>query len=793
MRYGCTCCFAIVVTFALGCGGGSGGSSAPSGPISISVSPTTITVPANQSQQFAANVTGTSNTAVTWTVSVGSAISQTGLYTAPPSIPDPPKATVTATSQADPTKSASATVTVVPGVQMVPATINVQANATQYFFLNVFGVTNPVFTWSVVGGDSNGTIAPFGLGQQQANYTAPATVPTPAQVTVKAVLQSDPTVSGTATVTVILIVPSITVNPNPATLSVFSTLQFFAVTNNLSNGAVTWLVNGVKGGSQQTGFISNGANPGLYVAPGAVPTTSNGKGQNTPTTVTVTAVSQDNSSVSGSAMLTLDNFTAGNSTSYLGSSGGNQKDSMTSGNTITCCSGTLGSLVTRGGTSYILSNNHVLARDDLGTITAGTTAGDNIIQPGLVDASCGQGPFTIIANLSEFYNLETGAAPKIDAAIAQPVQSGVVDAQGRILYLGETTDTNGVPVPGAPHGGSGLPVTSMLLGRGVAKSGRTTGLTCSSISSINTTIAIQYPKGCNSSTTFTGTFTNQIMVAGGAFSSSGDSGSLIVTQDTADPVALLFAGSDTDAAGNPVGDVLTYFQDGANAMTFVGGSTHAVIGCTLPTAPASSTAAVPLSAVSGQALERAIAARAAHESDLMRLPGVTAVRVGASQDSVGEPAIVFVVEKGAAQTSIPQEVDGIRTRIVEGDVLAPQGVLTAEQTATLAPTGVTAPSASYAISEAEFARVKAVHRAQVDKWMSKAGVQGIGIGASADAPAEAALIIFLIRGIAHQTIPATIDGVRTRVRESSAFVAGLSEQHARAGCLARTDQATKRR
>jgi len=793
VRYGSTCCLAVLVTFALGCGGGGGGSSSPSGPISVSVSPATATVPANQSQQFVANVTGAPNTAVTWSASAGGGISQTGLYTAPASIPNPPQATVTATSQADPTKSASATVTVIPGVQVVPASINVQVNATQDFFVNVFGVTNPVFTWSVVGGGaSNGTITPFGLGQQEATYTAPATVPTPAQVTVKAALQANPTTSGTATVTVIPIIPSITVDPNPAGVSVFSTQQFVAHTNNLSSSAVTWQVNGVTGGSQQTGFISNGANPGAYFAPGAVPTTSSGKGQNTPTTVTVTAVSQENASVSGSATVTFDNSAAQNSTVYFGSSGGNQKDSMTSGNTISCCSGTLGSLVTRGGTSYILSNNHVLARDDLGTVTTGTALGDNIVQPGLVDSSCGQRTPTIIANLSEFYNLETGAAPKIDAAIAQPVQSGVVDAQGRILYLGATTDTNGVPAPGAPHGGSGLPETSSLVGRGVAKSGRTTGLTCSSISSINTTIAIQYPKGCNSTTTFTGTFTNQIIVAGGAFSAGGDSGSLIVTQDTSDPVALLFASSDMDAAGNPVGEVLTYFQNGSNAMTFVGGSTHAVIGCTLPSAPASATAAVPLSAVSSQALQRAIAARTAHESALMRLPGVRAVGVGASQDSVGEAAIVFFVQKGAAQTRIPQEVEGVRTRIVEGAGFAQLGMLTAEQSAKLEPAGVTTPSA-YTISEAEFARAKAVHSAHGEEWMNKAGVQGVGIGASADAPAEAALVIFLIRGIAHETIPATIDGVRTRVRESSAFVAGLSEQHARAGCLARTDQPAKKR
>jgi hypothetical protein len=482
---------------------------------------------------------------------------------------------------------------------MVPATLTLQINGSQYFFLNVFGATNPMFNWSVVGGASNGTIAPFGLGQEQATYTAPATVPSPAQVTLKAVLQSDPRVSATSTITLTPPIPSVTVSPDAAATSVYSTLQFFATTSNLSSNAVTWMVNGVKGGSRLTGFISNGANPGLYVAPGGVPAASTGGGQSAPTNVTITAVSQANPSVSGSATLTLENFTATNSTTFLGSSGGNQKESTTSGSSIACCSGTLGSLVTRGATSYILSNNHVLARSDLGTTTAGATPGDNIVQPGLVDTFCGQGPFTIIANLTEFYNLETGAAPKIDAALAQPVQSTAVDAQGRILYLGATTDTNGVPVPGAPHAGSGLPETNALISRGVAKSGRSTGLTCSSITGIGASITIQYAKGCGSTTTFTERFINQIVVAGGAFSAPGDSGSLIVTQDTADPVGLLFAGSDMDSAGNPIGDVLGHFQNQSGALTFVGGSAHQVVGCTLPTAPALASAEVPLSVVSG--------------------------------------------------------------------------------------------------------------------------------------------------------------------------------------------------
>jgi len=45
---------------------------------------------------------------------------------------------------------------------------------------------------------------------------------------------------------------------------------------------------------------------------------------------------------------------------HFGVSGGNVKDITR----LFCCSGTLGSLVTNGTTQYILSNNHVLARQD---------------------------------------------------------------------------------------------------------------------------------------------------------------------------------------------------------------------------------------------------------------------------------------------------------------------------------------------------------------------------------------------------------------------------------------------
>lgn len=748
-----------------GCGGS--GSSTPPVQISVSISPTSATVTAGNNQQFNASVTGTTNTSVTWSVVGGTSngtISTTGLYFAPTTVPTPAQVTVTATSQADSSKSASATVTIQIGVQVEPQAVTLQVLGMQQFFVNVTGTTNAAVTWSVVGGSANGTINSSGF------YTAPATVPNPAQATVKAISQVDTTQFGAATVTVIPVIPSITVNPNPVNVAIFTTQHFIAIPNNLSSNAVTWQVNGIAGGSQQFGFISNS---GLYVAPGGVPTTSNGKGGVTTTTVTITAMSQVNPSVSGSAVVTVfptNQNPEGNPISF-GSSGGNQKDSQTSGGFITCCGGTLGSAITRGGTEYILSNNHVLARTDL------AVPGENIIQPGLVDTRCGQGPFTIIANLTEFYNLETGTAPKIDAAIAQGVPNGL-DPNGNILFLGATTDANNVPVPGSPHAGSGV---AAVVGHPVAKSGRTTGLTCSTVMATNVTTSIQYQKGCGSGTTFNETFTNQVDVAGGSFSAPGDSGSLIVTQDTADPVALLFAGSDQDAVGNPVSQVLNFFASGGNAVTFVGGGTHQVIGCTLPVKPASATLTVPVAIASAEGLQRAIAVRDAHAPELLAPPEVQAVGVGGSYDSPAEPAILFFVTRGQLRTNIPTQVDGVRSRIIEADLFSKRGLLSAadsdalEQSARL-------PQLVFSVPDAEIARASVVHAAHADEWMKKSGVQGVGIGSSVDSPGEAALIIFLIRGVPHDPIPPVIDGLRTRVRESSRFRAGFGGEQPRRAC-----------
>jgi hypothetical protein len=87
--------------------------------VAIAVAPATAKIETAAKQQFKATVTGSTDTAVKWTVNkiaggnktVGT-ISTAGLYTAPSAPPSPATVTVTATSEANTAKFASSTVTI---------------------------------------------------------------------------------------------------------------------------------------------------------------------------------------------------------------------------------------------------------------------------------------------------------------------------------------------------------------------------------------------------------------------------------------------------------------------------------------------------------------------------------------------------------------------------------------------------------------------------------------------------------------------------------------------------------
>jgi hypothetical protein len=175
--------------------------SSKSATINVNLLPLTITIPeesvvlgAGEIHQFTATVARHPNTAATWSLSgcAGAAcgtITASGLYTSPASIPSDAAITVTATSQADPTKLDTAAVYHKPiAVSIRPANVVIALGATLNFEAAVrYGVQNIGVTWSLAPGctaEICGTLA--NATQTSVTYTAPVAVPNPTSVTLYA-------------------------------------------------------------------------------------------------------------------------------------------------------------------------------------------------------------------------------------------------------------------------------------------------------------------------------------------------------------------------------------------------------------------------------------------------------------------------------------------------------------------------------------------------------------------------------------------------------------------------------
>ena len=183
--------------------------------IVVSVVPASASVSTGAAQVFTATVTGTGSPSagVTWSVNgiaggnstFGTIVSNSAasaVYTAPAAPPTPAVVTVTATSVADTSKSANASVTVVcsGANSMSPATANVALSATQNFTASFCPATSTI-VWDVngvPGGNAAlGTIV--STSTSAALYTAPANLPSTNPVTVHAVAGAA-TVSATVTI-----------------------------------------------------------------------------------------------------------------------------------------------------------------------------------------------------------------------------------------------------------------------------------------------------------------------------------------------------------------------------------------------------------------------------------------------------------------------------------------------------------------------------------------------------------------------------------------------------------------
>jgi hypothetical protein len=165
----------------------------------VSLSPTSASVQAGNTQTFSATVTGTSNGGVTWTAT-GGTISSDGVYTAGSTVGT---FSVTSTSRADGSKSAKATVTVTAAASVItitltPTTASLASGATQEFSATVSGTSNGGVTWTATGGTiSSGGI--YTAGNTTGTFSVRATsVAEPSKIAQAAVTVTSNAAPGTA-------------------------------------------------------------------------------------------------------------------------------------------------------------------------------------------------------------------------------------------------------------------------------------------------------------------------------------------------------------------------------------------------------------------------------------------------------------------------------------------------------------------------------------------------------------------------------------------------------------------
>ncbi len=264
----------------------------PASAATVTIDPkSSVTVPVNGVRQFKATVAGATNTAVTWSLtppmgvnpSTIGVINATGQYTAPPNpLPGFASLTVKATSAADPTASASNTITV---RYAIPTLSSLSPNSLS---LGTFKLTVNGSTFV------NGAQVMWNGTPLTTNFVSPSQLTatgTATQLGAVSITVANPGPGAVSTPLTVNVTSSlvVTVSPNTVSLPPNGMQQFQVTVTGSPNQAVTW---GVVG-NPSTGTITN---TGLYTAPGAPPIGG---------TVTVHAIAAADGVTQGSATISI--------------------------------------------------------------------------------------------------------------------------------------------------------------------------------------------------------------------------------------------------------------------------------------------------------------------------------------------------------------------------------------------------------------------------------------------------------------------------------------------------------
>ena len=295
-------------------------------PIRLSLLPASSTLLTSQVQNFTATVQNDSqNKGVSWTLSgtgcsgnacgtLSSTSSVSGAaitYTAPSQVSSLAAVSLVAISIADPTRSAAASITVIPPVSVTlsPATATMLEEQSQTFTATVLNDSqNQGVTWAISGagcsGDACGTLSSISSASgMPVTYTAPKTTPKPPTITITAASVSDPSRAASATVTVNQAPPTVVVKVSPPAqqLAVNESQTFTAtVQKDAQKQGVNWTLSGPGCAGSACGTLSSASSssgaPITYAAPPAAPS---------PGTVTLTATSISDSRVTASATIAI--------------------------------------------------------------------------------------------------------------------------------------------------------------------------------------------------------------------------------------------------------------------------------------------------------------------------------------------------------------------------------------------------------------------------------------------------------------------------------------------------------
>lgn len=425
---------------------------------------------------------------------------------------------------------------------------------------------------------------------------------------------------------------ALTVTPSSAVLYAGMTATFSAKLPDGSAANVIWSLATEGGSNYPPGLITSA---GAYQAPSPVLNTLS---------ISVQAALVSDTSTKAGASITLNPLPNQEAQAVPIAAGTSVSNAINGGQ---CCAGTAGAIVSdESGKLYLLSNSHVIAR------SGEAAAGEQILQPGNLDTLCtGQGQ-TPVASLSYAPPLMSS---NVDAAIAAGVPAAL-RSDGAIISLG-SPDTSGNPTLGPPA----QTTMTAAVGESVAKSGRGSGLTCGSITAIETTITVNFPASCGATQAQSVSFQNQIVLSAGLVK-DGDSGSLVVDQSTARPIGIVagLSGDGSYATVNPIADVLSALDTGTtHKFNIVGGAEHRV-----PCGSTSAQVVQPSATLDQDRGSLLRNAKRSFESMHNANPHILAIGLGREQNSpnTGPDAIVVFVDSQDESNRLEGYVQGFQVR-----------------------------------------------------------------------------------------------------------------------------------